>query len=160
MLRTRMLRLRTMEVGSHPVNLRPAKQGDLPAVLRILDDLGLPVAGVEESFGSFIVAETEGRLVGVAGLELHGPDGVLRSVAVDPAYRGGGLGGRLTRRILEQARAEGLGRVYLLTTTAEEFFPRYGFRRIDRSDASPGVQESVEFREACPASAVAMVREL
>ncbi|MDX1566516.1 MAG: arsenic resistance N-acetyltransferase ArsN2 [Longimicrobiales bacterium] len=142
------------------MTLRPAMESDLPAVLTLLADSGLPSAGVEESFGSFVVAETEGRLVGVAGLEIHGPDGVLRSVAVMPAYQGAGLGGRLTERSLDAARERGLRRVYLLTTTAEEFFPRFGFRRIDRSDASPDVQESVEFREACPTSAVAMVREL
>lgn len=98
--------------------------------------------------------------MGVAGLEVHGSDGVLRSVAVAPALRGQGLGARLTDRVLEVARSEGLNRVYLLTTTAEEYFPRHGFRRIQRSDASAAVQRSVEFREACPASAVAMVLEL
>ena len=54
----------------------------------------------------------------------------------------------------------GLRRLYLLTTTAEEYFPRYGFRRIPRESASPAARESVEFREACPASAVTMVLEL
>jgi amino-acid N-acetyltransferase len=141
------------------VVLRPARDADLPAVLALLDSAGLPAAGVAEHLSGFVVAE-EGSLVGVAGLETHGRDGVLRSVAVTSARRGTGLGDRLTRWILANARAVGLRRVYLLTTTAEDYFPRYGFRRIDRSRASPAVRRSVEFREACPASAVAMVKDL
>ena len=140
--------------------VRRAERSDLPAVLVLLADAGLPSAGVEESFASFVVAEVGGRLVGVAGLEIHGRDGVLRSVAVDPACRGRGLGGRLTRRVLERADDAGLRRVYLLTTTAEEYFLRFGFRRIDRREASPEVRRSVEFRDACPASAVAMALDL
>ena len=150
----------TMGSAHFPVNLRAAKDADLATVLALLEEAGLPKAGVEESFGTFVVAETEGHLVGVAGLEVHGGDGILRSVAVRPSYQGSGLGRRLTERILETAGNRGLGRVFLLTTTAEEFFLRHGFRPVERTDASPAVRESVEFREACPASAVAMLREL
>ena len=66
----------------------------------------------------------------------------------------------MTERVLESARAAGLRRLYLLTTTAEDYFPRHGFRPVPRESASPEVRSSVEFRDACPASAVAMVRDL
>ena len=148
-----------IEAGDRVV-LRAAIPSDLDAVSGLLRDAGLPTAGVSEHLGGFVVAEEAGRLVGVAGLEVHGRDGVLRSVAVDAALRGRGLGERLTRRALEEARRRGLHRLYLLTTTAENYFTRHGFRRIGRGEASPEVQQSVEFREACPASAVAMALEL
>lgn len=80
--------------------------------------------------------------------------------AVAESARGRGLGGRLTGEVIEAARAAGLRRLYLLTTTAEAIFPRYGFRRIERWEAPARVQASVEFRELCPASAVAMMLEL
>ena len=108
----------------------------------------------------FVVAERGGRVVGVAGLEVHGPDGVLRSVAVEPDQRGGGLGGRLAATAIAAARRAGLRRLYLLTETAADYFPRYGFRRIRRSEASDAVRDSIEFSEACPDTAVAMVLEL
>nr|NIP60748.1 GNAT family N-acetyltransferase [Gemmatimonadota bacterium]NIR77456.1 GNAT family N-acetyltransferase [Gemmatimonadota bacterium]NIT85980.1 GNAT family N-acetyltransferase [Gemmatimonadota bacterium]NIU29800.1 GNAT family N-acetyltransferase [Gemmatimonadota bacterium]NIU34822.1 GNAT family N-acetyltransferase [Gemmatimonadota bacterium] len=111
-------------------------------------------------FAGFVVAEAAGRLVGVAGLEVHGRDGVLRSVVVSPDLRGRGVGARLTRWVLDSAREIGLRRLYLLTTTAEDYFPRHGFRPVERSETPPEVQESVEFREACPGSAVAMVLRL
>lgn len=146
--------------GPAGVAIRPATVGDLPAVLMLLESLGLPTAGVAESLGGFVVAAGAGALLGVAGLERHGRDGVLRSVAVDPLARGGGLGARLTERVIDGAREAGVRRLYLLTTTAADYFPRHGFRRIRREEASPEVRRSVEFREACPASAVAMVLDL
>lgn len=147
-------------MNTQTVTLRPARATDEPSINALLQEAELPVAGVHESLRHFVVGEAAGRLVGVAGLEVHGTDGVLRSVAVAPSLRGEGLGARLTNRVLEDARSEGLRRVYLLTTTAEEYFPRHGFRRIERAKASEAVQRSVEFRDACPASAVAMVVEL
>lgn len=140
--------------------LRDAVPADLPAVLGLLGAVELPAAGVAEHVSGFVVAAEGGALVGVAGLESHGRDGLLRSVAVVRDRRGSGLGGRLTRRVVEAARAAGLRRLYLLTTTAEDYFPRHGFRRIDRRDVSAEVQESVEFREVCADSAVAMVLDL
>lgn len=141
-------------------NLRPTRPEDLPPVLKLLEDAGLPVAGVEEWFDRFIVAEHDGRVVGVAGLEVHGTDGLLRSVAVADDWRGRGLGGALTDRVLEHCTHDGLSAVYLLTQTAETFFPRHGFVRIERDAASDAVKQSVEFRELCPSSSVAMVHQL
>lgn len=140
--------------------VRRARPSDLRAAESLLVAADLPLEGVRESFEHFVVAEHDGVLAGVAGLEMHGRDGVLRSVAVDSARRGEGLGGLLTHRVIEHARGAGLRRLYLLTTTAEGYFPRLGFRIIARDDASPEVRQSVEFREACPASAVAMALDL
>lgn len=140
--------------------LRSAEPADLERLTGFLEAAALPTAGVAAALGGFVVAESDGRMAGVAGLEVHGRDGVLRSVAVDPSLRSRGLGARLTERMLERARATGLRRVYLLTTTAEDYFPRHGFRRISREAASPDVQRSVEFRESCPASATTMVLNL
>jgi amino-acid N-acetyltransferase len=136
--------------------LRPARDGDRAHVEAILRHADLPTDGVAEHFGTFIVAEAGARVVGVAGVEVHGPDALLRSVAVAPEARGTGLGSALTRRALADARSRGVAVVYLLTTTAESFFPRFGFEPIARSLVPPRVQGSREFQGACPSSAVAM----
>lgn len=146
--------------GPVDVSIRPARPADLKEIGELLERADLPTAGVADHLPGFVVAEAEGHLVGLAGLEVHGDDALLRSVVVEPAFRGRGLGARLTERVLDAARTAEIGRVYLLTTTAEDYFPRHGFQRIRREDASPGVKRSVEFREACPASAVAMVLDL
>lgn len=140
--------------------LRPARPADRAAVHALLEAAGLPVAGVDAWFPRFVVAEAAGGIAGVAGLEAHGSDGLLRSVAVAEAWRGRGLGIALTEEVARRAAAEGLEALYLLTETAEAFFARQGFRRIDRQQASEAVRQSVEFRELCPASSTVMVRPL
>lgn len=155
-----MGRLAVADAGDARVDLRPATPADYAAIVRLLESEALPTVGVQEALRHFVVAETGAGIVGVAGLEVHGTDGVLRSVAVDGRFRGRGLGRRMTERVLHAARHDGLRQVYLLTTTAEGYFPRLGFRRIEREEASPAVQRSVEFREACPDSAVTMLLEL
>lgn len=141
-------------------SIRSARPEDEAGVVALLTEAGLPLDEVREWLPRYVVAEDDGTVVGVAGLEVHGRDGVLRSVVVEPARRGSGLGGRLAATVIASARQAGLRRLYLLTTTAEDYFPRHGFRRIDRDDATPAVRESVEFRDACPDSAVAMVLDL
>jgi amino-acid N-acetyltransferase len=79
---------------------------------------------------------------------------------VDEDHRGTGLGNRLTAAAIEDARRRALPALYLLTTTAERFFPRFGFERISRDDVPASVQASIEFREACPASALVMRKRL
>jgi amino-acid N-acetyltransferase len=136
--------------------VRPAGESDYRAVAELLRAAGLPLAGVPPSLTDFYVAEERGRVLGAVGLEVHGGDGLLRSAVVDPAARGTGIGLTLVDRILRHARERGLGAVYLLTTTAEGYFPRFGFVRIAREQVPDLLQASVEFREACPASAVVM----
>jgi amino-acid N-acetyltransferase len=147
--------------------LRPAASADRLAAEALLTALALPLAGLDDCFATSWVAEDDApadgrasRLVGLAGVELH-PDGaLLRSVAVHPDWRGTGLGRALVMRALGAARMAGLRDAYLLTTTAERWFPRFGFGVITRDAVPPGVRQSVEFREACPASAVVMHRAL
>jgi amino-acid N-acetyltransferase len=129
-------------------------------VLELLSQHRLPLEGVREHLETMLVARQDGRIVGTAALELYADGALLRSVAVAPALQGTGLGRRLIEAALEVARARGMRDVFLLTTTADGYFPRFGFARIERTSVPASVQASVEFRSACPASAVAMHRRL
>jgi amino-acid N-acetyltransferase len=133
-----------------------ARKSDLPDVLRLLEHHQLPLADVDNHIDTMVVARNDGRVVGVAGLELYAEGALLRSVAVDPALQGQRLGHQLTESALAMAREHGVENVFLLTTTAEGFFPKFGFAPIQRNDVPASVQSSVEFQSACPASAVAM----
>ncbi len=140
--------------------LRAAAAADLPPVLGLLAAAALPTAGIPASLAGFVVAEQAGRLVGVAGVERYGTAGLLRSVAVDPSARGTGVGRALVERALGDARRNGVAEAYLLTTTAERYFPRLGFEPISREEVSPAVLASAEFQGVCPTSAVVMRRRL
>ena len=141
--------------------IAPPAPAALPEVLALLRESSLPLAGVEEHFDSFLVARTEeGALAGCVGLERYGDVGLLRSLAVAAPARGSGLGASLVLRLFELARSNGIATLYLLTTTAEGYFPRFGFERIAREESDPKLEASAELRGACPASAVLMRRKL
>ena len=144
--------------NSGRINLRTAQPADLPAVLSLLERSELPTAGVADTFSHFLVAEADGKLVGVAGLELYDGSALLRSVAVDGPWRGTGVGRVLVERALDLARERGIEDIYLLTTTAEHYFPKFGFACVSRDSVADGVRKSVEFQCACPASAKVMRR--
>lgn len=137
-----------------------AQAGDLPALLELLERSDLPRDGFAEHLGSALVARDAGRVVGSAAVERYGQAGLLRSVAVDAAYRGRGLGAQLVDAALTLARRDGLRTVYLLTTSAPEYFPRFGFAPVGRADVTAEVRQSVEFTGACPDSALVMRAEL
>jgi amino-acid N-acetyltransferase len=144
----------------HEIKLRPASVDDLPAVEDLLKRTNLPVEGVTESIDSFVVAESDGQLVGVGGVERCGDYGLLRSVAVDPSAQGRGVGAAVTDKLIADSDASGLRALYLLTTTAESYFPNFGFTTTTRDSVPPEVQKTAEFREICPASATVMHRSL
>ena len=101
-----------------------------------------------------------GTEVDVTAYRLYRDGALLRSVAVDERFRGRGLGGELMQAAIELAERLDVTTLFLLTTTAERFFPKHGFAVIDREQVPPSVRTSIEFTSACPASAVVMMRPL
>lgn len=141
--------------------LRVAIDSDLPAIEQLLASSGLPTAGVGEALRGFVVAECNKEIVGVVGLEMCCDEyALLRSTAVAPDWRGTGLGRRLVTHAIAEAESRGIKALYLLTTTAERYFPSFGFVKTQREAVPDEVKRSVEFREACPASATVMTLEL
>jgi amino-acid N-acetyltransferase len=133
-----------------------AAASDGPEIEQLLTRCRLPLDGFRACLPDVVVARDAGRIVGCAALEVYGDGVLLRSVAVDEAYRGRGLGEALTEEALVLARSKGATAAYLLTTTASAFFPRFGFERIDRDAVPDDVRQSIEFTGACPSSAIVM----
>jgi len=140
--------------------IRRARTGELSLIETVLRDAGLPVVGVAAHLDGFVVAEHDGAIVGCAGVERYGDAALLRSVAVTSGMRGTGLGQRLTAACIDATRADGISSLALLTETADEFFPRFGFALVERSDLPDVLNASEELRGACPASARAMLLHL
>jgi amino-acid N-acetyltransferase len=140
--------------------IESAMAPDLPGIRALLERLHLPLAGVDERLPTLLVAREGERIVGTAAVELYADGALLRSVAVDPRRQGQQLGHQLTDAALRLATTHGANTVFLLTTTAERFFPRFGFEQITRDEVPPSVRASVEFQSACPASAIVMRKRL
>jgi amino-acid N-acetyltransferase len=137
--------------------VRRARAADLRVIEQMLSAAQLPLEGAAAAFERGFVAADDDRVVGAAALECYEDGALLRSVVVDPSARGQGLGMRLTMAGLEEARSLALPAVYLLTTTAEEFFLKLGFVRISRADVPASLLGSAEFQSACPATASLLV---
>jgi amino-acid N-acetyltransferase len=141
--------------------IRPATATDWPQIAGLLTTADLPPDGADQHLDDFyVVVRADSAPAGVAGLEVYGTVALLRSVVVAERGRGQGLGQALVQHVLDAARARGIWQLVLLTTTAADFFPRFGFHRVERAAAPAAVQASREFQVACPASAVVMIADL
>jgi amino-acid N-acetyltransferase len=141
--------------------LRLAKPDDLPAVLALLKDSGLPYQDISAMhLNDFLVAVGGQSVLGAVGLERYETNALLRSLVVRPESRWTGLGTQLTGAAEEHARKMGVTTLYLLTTTAADFFTRCGYELIARSDAPPALQATTEFSSLCPSQATCMRRSL
>jgi amino-acid N-acetyltransferase len=139
------------------VGARPEHEVEVVALLRAC---GLPHADVAAHLPHFSLAVDGGRVVGVIGLEVHGQDGLVRSLAVADDRRGEGIARRLYAALLGRSHRLGLLRLFLLTTTAQGFFELLGFRQIARDAVPEAIRATEEFRTLCPANATCMERPM
>ncbi len=138
------------------ITITPATPADLEAIKALLLANGLPTAGVDDHWKTFLVARDGETFVGCGGAEAYQVVALIRSVAVAPEYRSHGIGRRLVRQLLDRLASRGLREFYLLTTTAEAYFKKRGFKPVDRDEVHPQLLSSREFQDACPSTAVCM----
>jgi amino-acid N-acetyltransferase len=149
-------------VMRHPTErtIGPVRPEEVEALLALLTNSRLPLDGLRDHLETAIVAREGGRIIGSAALEVYADGALLRSVAVAPDVQGQGLGRSLTQAAIALARERRSPALYLLTTTAADYFPRFGFRRIERAAVPDSVAASIEFTSACPATAIVMQKVL
>jgi N-acetylglutamate synthase-like GNAT family acetyltransferase len=147
-----------MQMLKQEAALRSASAEDLERVNALLAACELPGVTPADQIGDgYVLAETHGAVVGIAGMEIHGDSGLLRSVAVAESMRSRGLGDVLVRNRMRWANDRGVSAVYLLTTTAADYFARRGFVAVDRDAAPAPIKASREFKDVCPSSATFMI---
>jgi amino-acid N-acetyltransferase len=143
---------------SHRVT--PASAGDLPEICQLLSASGLSGEGLDDFLDTTLISRSRGRIIGCAALEIYGASALLRSVAVDVGWQARGLGAELVEKAIRLAQSHQVNEMFLLTTTAADYFARHGFARCSRDDTPPPMQQSIEFTTLCPASAVCMRRPI
>jgi C_GCAxxG_C_C family probable redox protein len=128
---------------------------------QLLSASDLPVSDIDSSQALLLFGQRiDTKLVGVVGLELHGPEALLRSLAVSPSYRNRGIGKLLTAFAETQALSHGVQSLFLLTATAESFFAGLGYTVASRDHAPPAIRDTAQFSELCPSSSVFMRKDL
>ena len=144
--------------SKHTIVIRAASEEDVPAIQGLLRDSDLPADDAGEHWKTFLVAVSGSEVIGTVGLEITGSSGLLRSLVVVKNLRGIGIGKNLYEEIVERARLLGVRELGLLTTTAEGFFSREGFRKQEASNIPAYIASSKEYRIFCPSTAVIMTK--
>src|SRR3954452_5210714 len=129
---------------------------DLPVIRQLLAANKLPVSGIDDHWKTFIVARDGEAVVGCGGAEAYKVAALIRSVAVADSHRGRGIGRRIVRQLVDRLASRGIREFYLLTTTAQPYFAKRGFKPIDRDEIHPQLLVSTELQGACPDTAVCM----
>src|SRR6266403_199820 len=138
-----------------------AVASDEADIRRLLDASGLPTADLTtDLLSNFLVQRDGPDLVAVGGLEFAADSALLRSVAVEPAQRGRGVGRQIVQALEALARRRNSRQVYLLTTSAERYFGRLGYERASRESVPPGIRATQEFSRLCPASSSLLVKTM
>jgi amino-acid N-acetyltransferase len=131
------------------------------AAVTLLEAQGLPFSDITaEHLEHFLYAGSDASPTGMVGVEIYGAVGLLRSLVVADYARTQGLGSALVQQAESYAAARQVSALYLLTTTAEKFFQRRGYQRVDRTRGPPAIQATVEFASLCPASSAFMIKQL
>lgn len=145
--------------ADRPTAIEPIAPG--PELVELLETCDLPTADVyEEKPLIFFGCREAGRLIAVVGVETGPQSALLRSLAVTPDARGRGLAQRLVAFVEHLNAARGVAALYLLTTTAADFFRRLGYVDAARERAPDSIRAGAQFSRLCPDDADFLVKPL
>ncbi len=140
--------------------IEPAAAEDFSSVCALLESAQLPTADLRQDMAHFFLAIIGDDTVGAIGLDPYGSSGLLRSMIVQPEFRNMGIAAHLVETLEAHAKKEGVEELYLITNTAEQFFAKIGFKKIQRDQLPDAVAGSAEFNGLCPASSTIMKKKI
>lgn len=142
------------------MNINELAPEEFDSVFDILAESKLDYSDLKQpNIRLFRLIENE-LTIAVGGLEIYGDQALLRSVAVKSELQGKGLGKKIVTKIEDVARQSEIRSLFLLTTTASNFFASIGYQKIDRDDFAEPLKQTAQFAGLCPASAVCMKKEI
>lgn len=141
-------------------NIIPLNHSDLNEISTLLHDENLPTEDLKTAGINFYGIRNNNRLIASGALQIYGTNAILRSVAVAKEFKQQGLGKQLTKFLEDTARTNGINQLFLLTTTAADYFQGRGYLSIERSDCPKEIQLSAEFSSLCPSTAKCLFKKL
>ena len=142
------------------VIIHKADKSQYKEVCDLLSVEKLPTEDLHPELPNFLVAENNGKVIGSIGLEKYNDSALLRSMIVESTHRNEGIASRLVNELIQHAISNDVKSLYLITNTAETYFAKKGFIKIERDNVAPEVLQSKEFNGLCPASSTIMFKQL
>ena len=139
--------------------IQPISINTRSEAIQLLQKANLPFEDINDHVSFYALTEKE-TIIGTIGLEYDETTALLRSLSVELTERGKGHGENLVQFIEKEAQAKGIQTIYLLTTTAANFFGKRGYATISRAEVPAFIQQTSEFRSVCPSSAIVMKKQL
>ena len=151
-----------MRASTLDVNIAPARQRDYGDVVALLEAAALPTEDLDpSSMAHFLVArDASARVISTIGYERYGRAALLRSLAVARENRNRNLGTQMVAALEAQCRSLAVTELFLLTTTARNFFLGQGYETISREAVPMPLRATAEFTKLCPDSAHCMTKSL
>ena len=132
---------------------------EVQQVIELLQQQNLPVSDIDESKLLFFVKDGD-KVIGTAGFEVFDNCALVRSVSVIKEAHGKGYGKLINNKLENFAKEKNITSLYLLTTTAKDFFEKQGYTIVNREEVPESIQRTTEFSSICPSSAIVMKKEL
>lgn len=145
---------------NHNLVLKKANNKELPVISDILEKNDLVYEDIQDNNIEFFSAYEHDVFIGIIGLEQFDNVGFLRSLVVLEEYRNKGYGKEICNSLLNYAKDKKNKEIYLLTTTAKNFFEKLGFKAVERKNVPDEIKNSSEFSHFCPDSAVCLKIDL
>ncbi|WP_313982465.1 arsenic resistance N-acetyltransferase ArsN2 [Xanthocytophaga flavus] len=144
------------------LEIKRIESGDLENITQLLTDAHLPISDLPSGLPHFFkaISDKDGQIAGMVGLELYGPYALLRSLVVDSSFTNKKIGYQLVQHAQKYASGQGVKGLYLITNTAEGYFERLGYNRVERNAVPKEIQETQQFQGVCPSSATVMCYQL
>jgi amino-acid N-acetyltransferase len=141
------------------LSLKKAQNQDFDAAIQLLEKHQLPTSDIKDNVELYGIYEGD-SMIGTIGLEAFNTEGLLRSVCIDAARQSKGLGTIILKKFEEKISQTGIQNLYLLTTTAKDFFEKNNYHIISRDTVPAAIKQTAEFTSVCPSSAIVMQKEL
>lgn len=133
---------------------------DLNILKEFMKKLNLVYEEIEKHLEDFFIIRVENKTVGCAGIEHYDDVGLLRSVGIDEELQGKGLGKKIVTKMIDYALEKGIVNLYLITNSAEDFFKKFDFTIVSRSEVDSRIQQTYEYTTGCEETASVMVKKI
>jgi amino-acid N-acetyltransferase len=141
------------------MNIVPASQNSFSAAIELLKKNNLPTEDINPGTQLFVVEDGD-EVIATVAVEYDYNDALLRSLSVSEDKRSSGIGAELVDFIEDYVSKQGVRTIYILTTTAANFFSRRGYTLIDRSNVPQFIKDTKEYSVICASSSTLMRKVL